>query len=310
MLKKSKKIIFVFAIMFIFTQLSSVMAVDINVPQGKPTLDGILEPGEWDENSKYVMDKADILKYNGIFPDTDSMTDDRGVVTYLLWDDAGLYIAVDVKDNTPTFTASWDAHGQDSGVKSDMYQVVLWAHDEGKWMDMAIYKDGKFAPRGHEDFDNPEDNNLEGKMIGQGTVKTDGSGYYIECFMPWDVVYVKADYKAETKIPVMFMYVDMDGEDQVFYKTVDVDVWPPSADVDNYLILSAATHNAPAAAEPEQPAEEPQPDIPVADTPAVAVVDAPEPVVVPATGSETMLMSVCAFIAICGAAVIFKKRNV
>lgn len=307
-----KKISLALAIVFICAQFTVVFAVDINVPKGKPTLDGVISPGEWPESGKYVMDKDCILKYNGVYPDTSDMTDSRGVITYLMWDDGGLYVATDIKDNTPTFTESWDAHGQDEGVKSDMYQIVLWAQDEAKWMDIAIYKDGTLAPRGHENVDDPLDNNLTGKMTGKGTLKPDGSGYYMECFIPWDVVYVQADYKEGLKIPVMFMYVDMDGEDQIFYKTVDVDIWPPSDEIDNFLILGAP-YSAPAAEQPAEAADVAPADQGEQNTPAAVDTPAPAPTPVstpaPATGDGTVFMLLVGFASICGAILIYKNKN-
>jgi|GEM_PF-2486667 len=304
MLRKSGKIFLFFAIFFIFSMLSSVMisAAEVNVSKGVPNLDGVFDPDEWDEASKYVMDKNCILAYNGVYPDTASMTDARGVICYLLWDDAGLYMGVDVKDNTPTFTTTWDAHGENSGVKSDLFQIVMWAKDAGKWMDVGMYKDGKLAPRGHDSVTDPLDNNFEGKMTGKGAVKSDGSGYYMECFMPWDVVGVDAAYKEGLSIPVVFMYVDMNGEEQVFYKSIDVDAWPPSDDVDNYLVLGAPYVQI---VEVESVAE-------AAPAEAAPVESAPAAIVrptAPATVDNAILYTAIALVMLCGTIVLLKKRT-
>jgi LPXTG-motif cell wall-anchored protein len=309
MFNKSKKVFLIFAIVFILAQILTVAAsaLEIQVKKGKPTLDGIFEPGEWDDNGKFVMDKACVLAYNGMWPDASDMTDNRGVTCYLLWDSAGLYMGLDIKDNTPTWTETWDAHGDAGGTKSDMFQIVFFAQDEAKWIDVAMYKDGKLAPRGHDsDFD---DNNFEGKLTGKGTVKPDGSGYYIECFMPWELVNVAADYKEGLSIPVLFMYVDMDGEDQTFYKSIDVDIWPPSDEVDIFMILSGDSYSPPAAAQPEAAPE--VPDEPEVAEQTVPVVDTPPPAPAsgPKTGDGTIFVLLVGFAAICVVFATYKKRK-
>lgn len=299
----AKKILCVLAIILVLAQFSAVMSVNIDVKKGAPDIDGILSPGEWDEAAKYVMDKANIINYNGI-GDFDDMTNDMGVTFYFSYADNGIYIAADVNDNTFAGTESWDPHGSVNGVRTDLIQFIFWAHDEFKWIDFGIYANGTdVAIRGH-DQESEDDNFIEKGAYGKASLKANGSGYYIEAFLPWELINVDKQYTTGTVIPVMFMYTDVDDDgDQVWYKTADVDIWGPDDSIDNFLTLSGDAYPPSAPPQPEEPEEPEVPEVP-AEQPETPI-KVPEPSV--KTGDETIFIILIGLTAICGAFTIYKK---
>lgn len=247
------------AIVFLFVLLIlsfSVSAVEIQVKKFVPTLDGVLEPGEWPEDTWFILDKAKVDAYNGVWIGT--MTDDLMAKYNFAWADDGLYVALVAVDNTPEPATTWDIHSQDGGPAADGFQF----NTGGTWISIGAYDDGTLSARNHAGGGESVDS-LAGIVTGKGV--REGNLFTVEAFIPWEK-FVNYEVKQDSVIPLLFTYMDReDAADFVCYKSIDVSVWDGTTG-DNSLKLTAQTYTPPA----------PETEAPAADTPDAPAATAPQ----------------------------------
>lgn len=224
-----KKLSVLMFILFIMTQAIGLSAANVSVLKYNPVLDGIIEPDEWPEEGKFVLDKSIVDSYSGCW--AGEMTSAQKVTFYFLWCDDGLYVAADIKDSTIVAPTSWDAHGGDGGPSADAFQLNLFAHDVARWFSIGTYENGNLSARTH--YGDVSD--LTDIMKGKGTLTSDG--YVIEALIPWDIVDAGVDIKEGLSIATLFTYMDRYDGGEVCYKTLEANTWPANEAVDNFLVL-------------------------------------------------------------------------
>jgi hypothetical protein len=241
-----KKILVLVFVMLITVQAGSVFAADIPVMKFAPVLDGVLSENEYPADSVFVLDKTLVDSWEGCW--AGEMTADMKVTFRFAWDDSALYIFADVKDSTPVRSESWDSHGGDGGPSADAFQLNLFAKTVARWLSIGAYADGSLSSRTHYGDISDLTDIVKGKAV------LDDSGYVIECSVPWDIIDGGEAVKEGLSIPVLFTYMDRYDGGEVCYKTLPAATWPPSDEIDNYLVLGGAY--TPPAPETEAPAVE------------------------------------------------------
>lgn len=227
-----KKMAFFVVLLFIVVQLSfAFSAAEITVFKSKPVLDGVLSENEWPAEGKYVLNKAAVDAYDGLWSGT--MTDDMSATYYFTWDENGLYAAADIKDKSLVYAKSWDVHGNDDGPAADGFQINLFAHTLARWVTIGSYEDGKLAPRTH--YGDVAD--LDGIVTGKA-IRNENS-FVIECFIPWTALEPDEEIEEGSKIPFIVTYMDRFDGGENCYKSMHKDSWPPNEElIDNFLVLS------------------------------------------------------------------------
>lgn len=254
----------------------SVSAVEIQVKQFVPVLDGVISADEYPADSWYVLDKATATAYNGIW--TGEMTDDLQAKYNFAWAADGLYAAFVAVDNTPDPATTWDAHSQDGGPLADGFQF----NTGGTWITIGAYADGTLAPRNHagggEEVDSLA-NIVTGKAVREGNIFT------VEAFIPWAKL-LNYEVAQDSIIPILFTYMDRaDGAENVCYKSMDAAVWDATTG-DNSLKLTAATYAPPVPEVVEEAAAE-----------APAATDAPADTTAPQTADAGIIAGLATLIA-------------
>lgn len=259
-----KKITVFLFVLLIATQASFVFAGNIPVMKFAPVLDGVMSENEYPAESVFVLDKAVVDAWEGLW--IGEMTDDMKVTYRFAWDDTGLYVLADIQDATPVPATSWDTHGADGGPAADAFQLNLFAKTVARWLTIGAYADGSLSPRTH--YGDVSD--LTGIVTGKAVYND--KGYVIECMIPWATIDGGEAVKEGLSVPVLFTYMDRYDGGEVCYKTLPAAVWPPSDEIDNFLVLGAAY--TPPAPETEAPAAEEAPaaaeEAPAAEAPAAA----------------------------------------
>lgn len=276
-----KKAFIILVVLLVISSLS-VSAVEIQVKQFVPTLDGVITAGEYPDDSWYVLDKAKATAYNGIWLGT--MTDDLQAKYNFAWSADGIYVALVAIDNTPDPATTWDIHSQDGGPMADGFQI----NTGGTWVTIGAYADGKLAPRNHAGGGQAVDDLssvVTGKAVRAGNVFT------VEAFIPW-AKFVNYEVKQDSSIPLLFTYMDRaDSAENVCYKSIDAAVWDGTTG-DNSLKLTAQTYVLPA------PVVETTAAVPAA-TDAAATTTAPQTADIAAiVGLSSLLVSCMAFVAL------------
>ncbi len=250
-----KKITLFLIVMLIMTQASFVFAGNIPVMKFTPVLDGIFSENEYPAESVFVLDKAVSDAWDGCW--VGEVTADMGVTYRFAWDDTGLYVLADIKDPTPVPATSWDTHGADGGPAADAFQLNLFSKTIARWLTIGAYANGDVSPRTH--YGDVSD--LTG--IVKGKAVYNASGYVIECMIPWTAIDGDEAIKEGLSIPLLFTYMDRSDDGETCYKTLPAGTWPPSDEIDNFLVLGAAytppvpETEAPAVEEPAAAAETP-----------------------------------------------------
>lgn len=268
----------VFLAVLIALSTVSVMARDIEVKQFVPTLDGVISDGEYPDDSWFILDKATVTAYNGIW--TGEMTDDLMAKYNFAWAADGIYVAMVAVDNTPEPATTWDVHSQDGGPAADGFQFNTGA----TWTTIGAFADGTLAPRTHfgggEEVDKTSDF-VKGKAVREGNVFT------AEAFIPWNK-FIDYDVTKGSKIPLLFTYMDRAAAaDNVCYKSIDVGNWDGTTG-DLALVLADKTYAAPA----------PATEAPAGDTPAA-----------PQTGDAGIVLAIALLLASGVTLVSFRSRR-
>ena len=152
----------------------------MEIPYGKPTVDGVIEEGEY--QTTYVMDRNSAASWVGEVG--------RSKVTWhLAWDEGGLYYAGTINDRTP----AW--RGEDSHwVGIDCLELainpgLLLEGDvaEGVFFSFGSTADGKIVAWRHNFADGLVSDQITGKNTGhvEGT-----TSYTMEVYIPWSLVQI------------------------------------------------------------------------------------------------------------------------
>ena len=260
----------------------SFAAIDIPVQKFKPTVDGIISPGEYPDASIFNEDKAFIDTIDASSPTpgnctANPMTDKDGVQWNFAWADDGLYIGAIVKDDTPAYAQDWNVHGNypETDKGCDFLQLNFFSNDgtNNQWFDVGAFEDGTISPRTHITSD--ETDYLKDIVTGQFVRKAGESTYSAEFFIPWTKINGAAGgVKEGTKIAVLLLYFNRATStapldpDEIGYKSGD---WPPNSDNISFVLSGAYTPPAPVTEAPVT--EAPAVDAPAVDTPAAQTAD-------------------------------------
>lgn len=150
------------------------------IPYGKPTVDGIIEEGEY--GVAYVMDETTAEAWVG-------EVGSSSVTWYVAWDEGGLYYAGTINDRTPAWrdeTTHW--------VGIDCLELavnpgMLLSGDEaeGIFFSCGSMKDGSVVVYRH----NFADGLVSDEITGANKGHTEGSkSYTMEIYLPWSLVQI------------------------------------------------------------------------------------------------------------------------
>ena len=151
------------------------------IPYGKPTVDGIVNEGEY--GCTYTMDKTTAAAWVG-------EVGDSFVVWHLAWDEGGLYYAGTINDSTP----SWrDANGHWVGIDClelaiNPGRLLKGSKAEGVFFSFGSAKDGSVVGYRH----NFADGLVSDTITGVNTGHVEGTdSYTMEVYIPWSLVQIK-----------------------------------------------------------------------------------------------------------------------
>ena len=150
----------------------------MEIPYGKPTVDGVIEDGEYQVT--YVMDRDSAAAWVGDVG--------RSKVTWhLAWDEGGLYYAGTINDRTPAWRGE-DSHwvGLDC-LELAINPGLLLEGDvaEGIFFSFGSTADGKIVAWRH----NFADGLVSDAITGKNTGHVEGSNSYtMEVYIPWSLV--------------------------------------------------------------------------------------------------------------------------
>ena len=150
----------------------------MEIPYGKPTVDGVIEEGEY--SVTYVMDKNSAAAWVGDVG--------RSKVTWhLAWDEGGLYYAGTINDRTPAWRGE-DSHwvGLDCLELAINPGLILEGDvAEGIFFSFGSTADGRIVAWRH----NFADGLVSDAITGKNTGHVEGStSYTMEVYIPWSLV--------------------------------------------------------------------------------------------------------------------------
>lgn len=212
-MRKSKvlAIILVVAMMFSFSIAASAARIDINAPQGTPTIDGV-------KDAVY----SDLIPVDKIYSFDDVTTTGATGKYAFAWDSNFIYVYVEVVDTTPCHEEA-DDHEQDScEVFIDWYNTQADTADNGEgpyWL-VRFHSDITESPMkvtGYQNGDNYDTyawgavaEGIEAKVVGlNGDLK---NGYVVEAKLPKADIAGGMEFKEGTVISVCFGINDNQGE--------------------------------------------------------------------------------------------------
>ena len=154
---------------------------EMTIPYGKPTVDGVIEDGEY--KCTYVMDKTTAAAWVG-------EVGNSSVIWHLAWDEGGLYYAGTINDSTP----SWrDANGHWVGIDClelaiNPGRLLKGSKAEGVFFSFGSMKDGSVVGYRH----NFADGLVSDVITGANTGHVEGTdSYTMEVSIPWSLVQIK-----------------------------------------------------------------------------------------------------------------------
>ncbi len=184
-MKKIIRILLAAAFLFVcLTALALTTAAEaefeMEIPYGKPTVDGVIEDGEY--KATYVMDKDSAAAWVGEVG--------RSKVTWhLAWDEGGLYYAGTINDRTPAWRGE-NTHwvGIDC-LELAINPGLLLGGDvaEGIFFSFGSTADGKIVAWRHNFADGLVSEQVTGVNVGhvEGT-----TAYTMEVYIPWSLVQI------------------------------------------------------------------------------------------------------------------------
>ena len=151
------------------------------IPYGKPTVDGIVNEGEY--GCTYTMDRTTAAAWVG-------EVGDSFVVWHLAWDEGGLYYAGTINDSTPTWR---DANGHWVGIDClelaiNPGRLLKGTKAEGVFFSFGSMKDGSVVGYRHNFADGLVSDAITG--VNKGHVEGTDS-YTMEVYIPWSLVQIK-----------------------------------------------------------------------------------------------------------------------
>ena len=154
---------------------------EMTIPYGKPTVDGVIEEGEY--QATYVMDKTTATAWVG-------QVGESVVTWHLAWDEGGLYYAGTINDSTP----SWrDENSHWVGL--DCLELAInpglllkGSKTEGVFFSFGSMKDGSIVGYRHNFSDGLVSDQITG--VNKGHVEGTDS-YTMEVYIPWSLVQIK-----------------------------------------------------------------------------------------------------------------------
>ena len=154
---------------------------EMTIPYGKPTVDGVIEEGEY--QATYVMDKTTATAWVG-------QVGESVVTWHLAWDEGGLYYAGTINDSTP----SWrDENSHWVGL--DCLELAInpglllkGSKTEGVFFSFGSMKDGSVIGYRHNFSDGLVSDQITG--VNKGHVEGTDS-YTMEVYIPWSLVQIK-----------------------------------------------------------------------------------------------------------------------
>ncbi|MBR5124338.1 MAG: hypothetical protein IKU90_04330 [Clostridia bacterium] len=167
-------------LLFLMLPTAAKAEFEMEIPYGKPTVDGVIEEGEY--SASYVMNKISATAWVG----------DVGgskVTWYLAWDEGGLYYAGTINDSTPTWRDE-NTHwvGLDCLELAINPGLILSGEvTEGVFFSFGSMKDGTVVGYRH----NFADGLVSGKITGANKGHTPRTkSYTMEVYIPWSLVQI------------------------------------------------------------------------------------------------------------------------
>ena len=236
---------------------------DVTVYRNTPTLDGVINNGEWDIDNAIDMTEANCEPWEGEIS--------NAVYFYYSWDDTGLYLAADVADDDVIL-----ADDPIAVYGKDAFQIALDPHgllgDDGQgggmFYSIGPMVDGSLGAVYHPYGGAPEEFEYTGAYS-----MTD-SGWQFEMVIPWTSIEILADdgyawtHADGEFINAIICVLDRDDDCNIknHYKTA-IEDRVTFAPADYALKLNLSTYVAPSLEEPEEPAAGEPTDAPVDDAP-------------------------------------------
>ena len=264
---------------------------EMTIPYGKPTVDGVIEEGEY--QATYVMDKTTATAWVG-------QVGESVVTWHLAWDEGGLYYAGTINDSTP----SWrDENSHWVGL--DCLELAInpglllkGSKTEGVFFSFGSMKDGSIVGYRHNFSDGLVSDEITG--VNKGHVEGTDS-YTMEVYIPWSLVQIKGKCTVGGKeniridatdwvpgvgaqlglLPCAIDSFTANGSDIIAYKFNGTDFM-----VGDFVVATLADENGNTAPETEAPTEETTE--PVTEAPADPATDAPaEDATIPEPPADT-----------------------
>lgn len=312
-MKKNPWIRFASAAVLLACLLSSVVCMTLSssaeaefviaIPYGKPTVDGVIEEGEY--GASYTMNKQSAEAWVG-------EVGNSSVTWYVAWDEGGLYYAGTINDRTP----SWrDENTHWVGIDCLELAVnpgMLLSGDraEGIFFSCGSMQDGSVVVYRH----NYADGLVSDQITGANTGHVKGTkSYTMEIYLPWSLVQIDEDCTVGGKqdihldstgwepksgatlglLPCAIDSLDAHGQNIIAYKFNGTDfvvcdfveavlIGPEGETPDGET--SAETADQPADGTPDVDPDQPSPDSSAATDPAEIPT---EEATAPAAGTET-----------------------
>ena len=154
---------------------------EMEIPYGKPTVDGVVEEGEY--KTTYIMDRTTAAAWVG-------EVGNSAVTWHLAWDEGGLYYAGTINDSTPAWRDE-DSHwvGLDCLELAVNPGLILKGDvTEGVFFSFGSMKDGSVVGYRH----NFADGLVSDKITGVNKGHVEGTeSYTMEVYIPWSLVQIK-----------------------------------------------------------------------------------------------------------------------
>ncbi len=152
----------------------------MEIPYGKPTVDGVIEEGEYEVT--YVMDKTTAAAWVG-------EVGSSKVTWHLAWDEGGLYYAGTINDRTPSYR---DENTHWVGIDCLELAVnpgLLLSGDraEGIFFSCGSMEDGSVIVYRHNFADGLVSDEITGANRGHTARST---SYTMEIYLPWSLVQI------------------------------------------------------------------------------------------------------------------------
>lgn len=184
-----KKIVWILTTLVLLTACLTLTALpasaeaefEMVIPYGTPTVDGVIEEGEYAVT--YVMDKTTATAWVG-------KVGSSSVVWHLAWDEGGLYYAGTINDSTPVWrdeNTHWvGADCLELAINPGL--ILKGAETEGVFFSFGSMKDGSVIGYRHNFADGLVSDVITGKNTGH-VAGTDT--YTMEVYIPWSLVQLK-----------------------------------------------------------------------------------------------------------------------